>query len=165
MNLDLALLKTICETPGAPGHEKRIRDFVIEEITPFVDHLEVDNLGNVFTLKKGKRNPDGKKAMIAAHMDEIGFIVTHIDDNGFLKFHTLGGFDPKTLTAQRVIIHGKKDELFNVYNVQNTISKSVAKGSRIQFKLLENHSHYMGCAYTEALHTMAQQMKKEVFKD
>ena len=47
--------------------------------------------------------------MIGAHMDEIGFIVTHIDDNGFLRFHTLGGFDPKTLTAQRVIIHGKKD--------------------------------------------------------
>jgi len=42
-------------------------------------------------------------------MDEIGFIVTHIDDNGFVRFHTLGGFDPKTLTAQRVIIHGKKD--------------------------------------------------------
>jgi endoglucanase len=47
--------------------------------------------------------------MIGAHMDEIGFIVTHIDDKGFIRFHTLGGFDPKTLTAQRVIIHGKKD--------------------------------------------------------
>jgi endoglucanase len=47
--------------------------------------------------------------MVGAHMDEIGFIVTHIDDNGFLRFHTLGGFDPKTLTAQRVIIHGKRD--------------------------------------------------------
>jgi len=47
--------------------------------------------------------------MIAAHLDEIGFIVTHIDENGFIRFHTLGGFDPKTLTAQRVIIHGKKD--------------------------------------------------------
>ena len=46
--------------------------------------------------------------MIGAHMDEIGFIVTHIDNNGFLKFHTLGGFDPKTLTSQRVIVHGKK---------------------------------------------------------
>ena len=41
-------------------------------------------------------------------MDEIGFIVTHIDDNGFVFFHTLEGFDPKTLTAQRVIIHGKR---------------------------------------------------------
>lgn len=47
--------------------------------------------------------------MIGAHLDEIGFIVTHIDDKGFVRFHTLGGFDPKTLTAQRVIIHGKKD--------------------------------------------------------
>ena len=47
--------------------------------------------------------------MIGAHMDEIGFIVTHVDENGFIRFHTLGGFDPKTLTAQRVIVHGKKD--------------------------------------------------------
>jgi putative aminopeptidase FrvX len=47
--------------------------------------------------------------MIAAHMDEIGFMVKHIDNNGFLRFHTLGGFDAKTLTAQRVIVHGKKD--------------------------------------------------------
>jgi len=47
--------------------------------------------------------------MIGAHMDEIGFIVTYIDDNGFVYFNPLGGFDPKTLTAQRVIIHGKKD--------------------------------------------------------
>ena len=52
-----------------------------------------------------------KKVMIAAHMDEIGFIVTHIDERGFVYFHTLGGFDPKTLTAQRVIIHGNQDVL------------------------------------------------------
>jgi len=109
MNLDLSLLKTICEMPGAPGHEKRIRDFVVEQITPFVDQVEVDNLGNIFTLKKGQRNPDGKKAMVAAHLDEIGFIVTHIDEQGFLRFHTLGGFDPKTIVSQRVIVHGIKD--------------------------------------------------------
>lgn len=109
MGLDVALLKRICETPGAPGYEKRIRDLVIKEVTPLVDTVEVDNLGNVICLKKGKNNKDNKKAMVAAHMDEIGFIVKHIDDNGFLRFHTLGGFDPKTLTAQRVIVHGKKD--------------------------------------------------------
>ena len=71
-----------------------------------VDEIKIDNMGNVVAIKKGKKD---KKVMIAAHMDEIGFIVTHIDDNGFVFFHTLGGFDPKTLTAQRVIIHGKKD--------------------------------------------------------
>lgn len=109
MSLNISLLKNICEIAGAPGFEKRIRNLVIEEVTPLVDELSVDNLGNVITVKKGVNNPDGKRAMVAAHMDEIGFIVTHIDDNGFVRFHTLGGFDPKTLTAQRVIIHGKED--------------------------------------------------------
>jgi endoglucanase len=109
MSINVALLKEICEIAGAPGFEKRVRDFVIDQVTPLVDEVKVDNLGNVIAIKKGVRNPDGKRVMIAAHMDEIGFIVTHIDENGFLRFHTLGGFDPKTLTAQRVIVHGKKD--------------------------------------------------------
>ena len=47
--------------------------------------------------------------MVAAHMDEISFVVTHIDEEGFIRFHPLGGFDPKTLTSQRVIIQGKED--------------------------------------------------------
>lgn len=105
--INVELLKTICELPGAPGFEKRIRDFVLKEIKKHVDSVELDNMGNIIALKKGKSST--KKAMIAAHIDEIGFIVTHIDNDGFLRFHTLGGFDPKTLTAQRVIVHGKKD--------------------------------------------------------
>lgn len=109
MALNIPLLKEICEVAGAPGFEKRVRDLVIKEVTPLVDEISVDNLGNVIAVKKGVNNAEGKKAMVAAHMDEIGFIVTHIDDNGFLRFHTLGGFDPKTLTAQRVIVHGKED--------------------------------------------------------
>lgn len=107
--MDVSLLKDVCEIAGAPGFEKRIRDLIIELVTPYADEIETDNLGNVIAVKKGQRNPDGKRVMVAAHMDEIGFIVTHIDENGFLRFHTLGGFDPKTLTAQRVIVHGKKD--------------------------------------------------------
>ncbi|MFD2034717.1 M42 family metallopeptidase [Belliella marina] len=109
MNVDVALLKQICEIAGAPGFEKRVRDLVVEIVSPMADEVILDNLGNVIVVKKSKKNPDAKKVMVAAHMDEIGFIVTHIDDNGFVRFHTLGGFDPKTLTAQRVIIHGKKD--------------------------------------------------------
>ena len=107
--INVSLLKQICEIPGAPGFEKPVRDLVISLITPLVDEVHVDNIGNVIALKKGVRNPDGKRVMLAAHMDEIGFIVSHIDEQGFLRFNTLGGFDPKTLTAQRVIVHGKKD--------------------------------------------------------
>lgn len=108
-NMNIELLSKICETPGAPGYEKRIRDLILQEVKPLVDEVSVDNIGNIHALKKAKSNPEGKKVMVAAHMDEIGFMVTHIDENGFLRFTTLGGFDPKTLTAQRVIVHGKKD--------------------------------------------------------
>lgn len=103
---NLQLLKEICKTPGAPGFEQKVRELVVKEVTPLVDEVTVDNMGNVYAIKRGQSN---KKVMIGAHMDEIGFIVTHIDDKGFIRFHTLGGFDPKTLTAQRVIIHGKED--------------------------------------------------------
>lgn len=111
MDINISLLAQICEIAGAPGFEKRIRELVIELVTPHVDEVFTDNLGNVIALKKSKKNPEGKKVMVAAHMDEIGFIVTHIDEQGFVRFHTLGGFDPKTLTAQRVVIHGRKDVL------------------------------------------------------
>lgn len=104
--LNINLLKKICEVPGTSGFEQQIRAFILKEVTPLVDEVSVDNMGNIIAVKKGK---EAKKVMVAAHMDEIGFIVTHIDDDGFIRLHTLGGFDPKTLTAQRVIIHGKKD--------------------------------------------------------
>ncbi len=106
-NINVSLLKEICEVEGAPGFEQPIREVILREVTPLVDKVEVDNMGNVIAIKKGRSSD--KKIMLTAHMDEIGFIVKHIDDNGFIKFHTLGGFDPKTLTAQRVKVHGSKD--------------------------------------------------------
>ena len=111
MSINIELLARICKEAGAPGYEGRIRRLVLAEIEGLADEVRVDNMGNILALKKGVNNPDGKKVMVAAHIDEIGFVVTHIDDSGFVRFHTLGGFDPKTLTAQRVIIHGKKDLL------------------------------------------------------
>jgi endoglucanase len=110
-NFKTALLAEICETPGAPGFEQRIRQVVLREIKNLADDIQIDNMGNVVALKKGTLHgtPQCKKVMIAAHMDEIGFMVTYIDEDGFLRFTPLGGFDPKTLTAQRVIVHGKKD--------------------------------------------------------
>jgi len=107
MSINVALLSEICKAPGAPGFEKQIRELILKEVTPLVDEVEVDNIGNVVVTKKGKSSD--KTIMVTGHMDEIGFIVNYIDDRGFIRFLPLGGFDPKTLTAQRVIIHGKKD--------------------------------------------------------
>lgn len=104
--INFDLLARICKTPGAPGFEQRVRAMVMKELEGLVDEVSVDAMGNVVAIKRGKER---KRAMVAAHMDEIGFIVTHIDDDGFIRFHTLGGFDPKTLTSQRVIIHGEED--------------------------------------------------------
>lgn len=104
--IDFLFLKQICEMPGAPGFEQRIRELVLAKVTDLVDEVTVDPMGNVIAVKKGKED---KRVMVAAHMDEISFIVTHIDEDGFLRFIPLGGFDPKTLTSQRVIIHGEKD--------------------------------------------------------
>jgi len=104
--MDFQLLKKISEIPGTSGFEQLIRQAIIKEIKSYVDRIEIDNMGNLIAFRKGKQN---KKLMLAAHMDEIGFIVNYIDDNGFLHFLPLGGFDPKTLVSQRVIVHGKKD--------------------------------------------------------
>lgn len=106
--LNLTLLKAICEAPGVSGFERRIRELILREVKDLADDVQVDNMGNLMAIRRGK-NP--KRVMVAAHMDEIGFIVNHIDDKGFLRFLPLGGFDPKTLTAQRVIVHGRKDVL------------------------------------------------------
>ena len=104
--INIELLKETTQVPGAPGYEHKIRSFVKGQVESYVDEMYTDPMGNLITLKKGGSD---KKLMIAAHMDEISFIVSHIDDDGFIKFQPLGGFDAKTLTAQRVIIHGKKD--------------------------------------------------------
>lgn len=104
-SLDIPLLKRILETPGAPGFERPIRDVVIDETKPFVDELRTDGMGNLIARKKG----GDRRVMAAAHLDEISLIVTGIDKSGFIRFHTLGGFDAKSLLNQRVVVHGKED--------------------------------------------------------
>lgn len=105
--MNVQLFKELCEATGAPGFEYGIRELIIREMSPLVDSVSVDNIGNVICCIKGKSAE--RKIMCAAHMDEIGFIVRYIDDNGFIRILPLGGFDPKTLTAQRVVVHGTKD--------------------------------------------------------
>lgn len=107
--MNVGLLSEICRVPGAPGYEQRIRERIIAELDGIVDSVEIDNMGNVIALKKGRSSE--KKVVVAAHMDEISFMVTDVDKDGFIRFCPLGGYDPKTLTAQRVIVHGKEDVL------------------------------------------------------
>ncbi len=109
MTIDWSLLERITQTPGAPGFEDRIRALVQAEVEEHADQIRIDGMGNLIAFREGRSSD--KKVMLAAHMDEIGFVVTHIDEGGFVRFHTLGGFDPKTLSSQRVIVHGRENLL------------------------------------------------------
>jgi len=102
----MELLRRLCSTPGVSGREERIRELIVKEMTPLVDKLEVDTLGNIIGFKRGAWR---KKVMLSAHMDEIGLIVNYIGEEGFIRFLPVGGFDPRTLLAQRVVIHGRED--------------------------------------------------------
>ncbi|HOC77745.1 MAG TPA: M42 family metallopeptidase [Methanofastidiosum sp.] len=109
------LLKKLSEAPGVSGNESRIKRIIINEVKDFVDEIKEDSMGNLITIKKGKKNFN---IMVAAHMDEIGFMVKHIDDKGFISFETIGGFDPKSLGSQRVRIHSSNGDILGVIGLK-----------------------------------------------
>jgi len=98
----MELLKRMSEACGISGYEAPIRGVVTEALEGLVDSIETDHMGNLIAHKKG----NGPVVLVAGHMDEIGFLVSHIEKgNGFLRIQPVGGFDPVTLVAQRVDVH------------------------------------------------------------
>ena len=87
MNL-YTTLKKLCLTSSVSGREDKIREEIRTLISPFVDRVEVDALGNLIATKMGSGE---KRIMLCAHMDEIGFIVNFIEENGMIRVGTLGG--------------------------------------------------------------------------
>ncbi|MEM1166598.1 MAG: M20/M25/M40 family metallo-hydrolase [Planctomycetota bacterium] len=119
---DIELLQRLCETPGAPGREDRVRELIESEIEGLFDHVETDPMGSLLCRRdprpasrskkktakvrstKRSGSSDPTRVMFACHMDEIALFVTHIDDNGFVRFTRAGGFDPRTMFARRVLV-------------------------------------------------------------
>ncbi|WP_027340477.1 M42 family metallopeptidase [Halonatronum saccharophilum] len=99
------LIKDLVEAFGPSGSEDKIREVIRAKIAEKVDQIKVDNMGNLIALKKGESSK--KSVMLAAHMDEIGFIATHIDDEGFIRFSNIGGLPTHTLLGERVIFNDK----------------------------------------------------------
>lgn len=96
------LIKKLVEIPGPSGYEDKIRAAVQEEIQDFADEIRVDALGNLIA-RKGKKQANGMRIMISAHIDEIGLMVTHVDANGFVRFIGIGGINPLTCLGGRVL--------------------------------------------------------------
>lgn len=113
--MNIKLLKALCETPGVPGHEERVRALIEKEVKGLFDEVSTDAMGSLHCVRKGKgKNP--QKIMLLCHMDEIGFLVSHISDKGFLYLQTVGGFDPRNLFSRRVLVCTDTGDLKAVMN-------------------------------------------------
>ncbi|MEW6522326.1 MAG: M42 family metallopeptidase [Bacillota bacterium] len=98
------LVKRLTEAFGPAGSEELVREVIAGEVQGLVDELRTDALGNLIAFRKG--NGNGKRVMLAAHMDEIGVIITAIDDQGFIRFSNIGGLNPHALLGKRVVFAG-----------------------------------------------------------
>lgn len=101
------MLKRLTEAFGVSGYENQVRQIIIDEIKDYCTSIETDSMGNLRVFKKATAT-GAKKILLSAHMDEVGFIITNVTDDGYLKFETVGGIDPKVLISQRVEVNGCK---------------------------------------------------------
>ena len=97
------LLKQLTETFGPSGYEENVRRLVQAEVKPLADEMRVDALGNLIVRKRpSKPSKEARRIMVAAHLDEIGLIVSHVDENGFARFSSIGGVFGKYIHGGRV---------------------------------------------------------------
>ena len=94
--------------PGLSGYEAPVRDLIQRNWEPFIDESSISRVGSIHALKKGIGKEPRKRILLAAHMDACGFMVSTLED-GFLHFTEIGGFDPRLLPGQEVIVHGQKE--------------------------------------------------------
>ncbi len=108
----MKLLEKLALTPGVPGREHRVRKLILSEIKGLFDEVRTDAMGSLICVRKArpKSGPGSKsrkkpvRVMLAAHMDQIGFMVRHIDEKGFLRVNAVGGFDTRNLFARLVSV-------------------------------------------------------------
>ncbi|ESP88971.1 M42 family metallopeptidase [Candidatus Halobonum tyrrellensis] len=110
-DFDFDLLCELTEASGVPGYEDQVREVVRRELEAATDRVRTDAMGNVVGTVEGDSD---YTVAVAAHMDEIGFMVKHVDDDGFLRLDALGGWDPRVLRAQRVRVHAADGDLTGV---------------------------------------------------
>jgi endoglucanase len=114
--VNIELMKRLCETPGIPGREERVRALIQKEVKGLFDEVTTDPMGSLI-CRRGPRGAKGKrggargkdgggptKVMLLCHMDEIGFYVSHVDSKGWVWLNPAGGFDPRNLFSRRVLV-------------------------------------------------------------
>ncbi len=126
-----SLLKRLSDAHGISGYEDDIREMIRSELEDQVDEIKVDKLGNIICVKNGSEF----KEMVAAHMDEIGFMVKFIDDNGYIRFTPIGGWFSQIALGQRVILHGRKGRVYGVIGCKPPhLMKNEERKKAVEFK-------------------------------
>ncbi len=125
--MDIALLRELAEVSGPPGAEERVRSVVRTHLARTADRVDDLPMGCVDGVRAAPGDAVGR-LMLAAHMDEIGLMITHVDDRGFASFIPLGGWDARTLVGQRILVHGREDLLGVIGTTPVHLLDEVAQG-------------------------------------
>lgn len=118
----MELLKKLTDINSPSGNEEKIRDFIINEISEYADECKADSIGNIIVHKKGK----GKKLVISAHMDEVGFLAMIIDENGYVRPRKIGDVNLLTLRNTKVVFDNNAIGIVN-----SKSSKRIEKEGKI----------------------------------
>ncbi|MCL1858523.1 MAG: M42 family peptidase [Oscillospiraceae bacterium] len=105
--ININLLEKLCLAFGPSGNEDEVRDIIINEIKDYADNYYTDKVGNLIAYKKGEKIPE-KKRLFAAHMDEVGFMITSVGDDGYLKFKNLGSIESTVILGKQATVGEKR---------------------------------------------------------
>lgn len=105
----IKLIERLSNAFGPSGYEMGVAEILGRELETYADETHVDKLGNILFHHHGKKGYP--RIMLAAHMDEVGFIITFIEENGFLRFDTIGGITNMVMPGQRILLRGDKGAL------------------------------------------------------
>lgn len=151
--MDIDLLRQLVTTPGVPGREHRVRELIRGRCEGLFDELRTDALGSLHAVLKPTRSPEPgsgttegrpRRVMIAAHMDQIGFLVRQVDDNGFLRLVPVGGFDARNLFARMVRVSPSlEDPSRDLPGVMNAAGKPVHIASAEERKQIPEATQFM----------------------
>jgi endoglucanase len=122
-------LKTLSLLNGPSGYEDEVRKYLKEKFQQYASTY-IDKIGNLIA-KKGKGE---RKILVAAHMDEVGFIIQSVDENGFIKFTSIGGWDERIVAGMPVKILGKKEVIGIVGTIPPHILKEEEKTKPIKIE-------------------------------
>lgn len=121
-------IKELTELQGTSGNEEDIRSYMRHAMTPLVDEVRQDGLGGIFGIRQNE-DPEAPTIMVAAHMDEVGFVLTQITDRGLFKVSPLGGWNPFVVSAQRFTL---KTHLGNYPCISSSVPPHLLRGKGAQ---------------------------------